>query len=353
VSADVWLSFPWYAQLALWVLAERAKGSSSRWAAYLELLPLAERRLDTPYHWADAELDALGYPFVRAAVDEQRALFADLHAAAVASAPGSALTLEALACACEAVLSRAFPTADLSDRAAGQSGGLLGALGLGGALGGGGGAPLLPEASHYALLPAVDSLNHRSGATGVFAYDSRSRALELRTGLAVRAGAEAFLEYGQKGNDELLLLYGFVEAANPYDEFATAGLQTWLRESHPPVRALADDEWARRLAQIDAAALGGALDAGALSGYGDGADGACAAAAALALGGSEALGYAALGAFCRARGRELPNRQEARDSSDGARAVTIGAFVNAKRTTLKAAEGALKRAATEAGRKRR
>ncbi|KAG8465758.1 hypothetical protein KFE25_005328 [Diacronema lutheri] len=224
-SAECWLSLPWFAQLALWVLAEEAKGPASRWAAYIELLPLEGRALDTPYHWPDADLAALRYEPIAEGAAEQRALFRSLHAAVVRSAAGSGLTLDAFACACEAVLSRAFPTAGLAERARGTGdggggggggGGLLGALASGLATATGDArAPLLDAESHYAMLPAVDSLNHRSGSTGVFSYDTANAILELRTAEAVPAGSQAFLEYGKKGNDELLLLYGFVEPDNP------------------------------------------------------------------------------------------------------------------------------------------
>lgn len=355
-SAELFVSLPWFAQLALWVLAEEAKGSSSRWAAYIELLPLQGRPLDTPYRWAAPELEALGYAPLLESVREQRQLFAEMHAAVAGSAEGSELGLEAFACACEAVLSRAFPTAGLNGRdgrergpaadaaegaEGGGGGGLLGALAGGlAAATGQGRPPLLPPDRHFALLPAIDCLNHKSGHSGVFAYDPRSRALELRTADAAAAGSQAFLEYGKKGNDELLLLYGFVEAANPYDEATSTGLSAWLRSGHPPTRSLSEEEWGRRMGALKQAGLDGALDGCTLSGAG--AQPELLEAAAIACG-SEAAALGALGGFCRHAAKELPTRQEARaGSGSGARLATVSSFVACKRATLKAAEAAIR-----------
>ncbi|KAJ1619811.1 hypothetical protein T492DRAFT_1082795 [Pavlovales sp. CCMP2436] len=349
VSPEVWLELPWYAQLATWVLAEKAKGSGGRWAAYIDLLPLEGRALDTPYHWPDAEIEALQYTWMVTSVYQQRLLFRQLHSAIVGSAPDSELTLAAFACACESVLSRAFPTGGLTAKAAeaaaaGSGGGLFGAFE-------GRKQPLLlPNAeSHYALLPAVDSLNHRSGARGIFSYDARERIMELRTYDAVRAAGQVFLEYGQKGNDELLLMYGFVEANNPYEEVSCQGLESWLRTSHPPTRSLSADEWATRTARMEEAGLTGTLDSGTLNAKGAGDQLQMAATIAC---GSDASACAALASFCRAMIKEQPSRQDARAATpSAARAQTFATFLASKRATLKAADAALRKRADALKRK--
>ena len=44
----------------------------------------------------------------------------------------------------------------------------------------------------------------------------------------VRQGAQVLLSYGDKGNDELLQLFGFVKECNPHDTFLSIGLAEFL-----------------------------------------------------------------------------------------------------------------------------
>jgi hypothetical protein len=48
---------------------------------------------------------------------------------------------------------------------------------------------------------------------------------------ALRKGEEAFNSYGDKSNDELLQLFGFVEESNPHDVFLSIGFDDFLRSS--------------------------------------------------------------------------------------------------------------------------
>ena len=41
--------------------------------------------------------------------------------------------------------------------------------------------------------------------------------------------AQAFISYGDKSNDELLQLFGFVEESNPHDVFLSIGLAEYLQ----------------------------------------------------------------------------------------------------------------------------
>ena len=53
ISAAYWQAAPWYQQLALWLVAEEAKGAESPWANYITLLP---RTVATPLHWSPEQV---------------------------------------------------------------------------------------------------------------------------------------------------------------------------------------------------------------------------------------------------------------------------------------------------------
>ena len=55
-------------------------------------------------------------------------------------------------------------------------------------------------------------------------YDEETDAFVLSTSQPLAQGAQAMLSYGDKGNDELLQLFGFVEGPNPHDRFIAIGL---------------------------------------------------------------------------------------------------------------------------------
>ena len=50
-------------------------------------------------------------------------------------------------------------------------------------------------------------------------YDEETDAFVLSTSQPLAQGSQAMLSYGDKGNDELLQLFGFVEGPNPHDRF--------------------------------------------------------------------------------------------------------------------------------------
>lgn len=83
-----------------------------------------------------------------------------------------------------------------------------------------------------ALVPLVDILNHRPGALSHWSTKTVMRhtvppeagcthcsSLRLVAGTHVSAGAQVFINYGAKGNHELLLYYGFVVPDNPANVF--------------------------------------------------------------------------------------------------------------------------------------
>lgn len=63
----VWASAPWYVQLALKLLHERAQGRASQYADYLAILPSA-KDIDLPVLWAEADVQELHYPHLQTQV---------------------------------------------------------------------------------------------------------------------------------------------------------------------------------------------------------------------------------------------------------------------------------------------
>jgi len=82
-----------------------------------------------------------------------------------------------------------------------------------------------------ALVPLVDMCNHRAGSTATLEIvedDAGDAFYELRAGVATKAGDEVFINYGAKGNEELLRCHGFVIPNNPCDVLAVDLRKLWL-----------------------------------------------------------------------------------------------------------------------------
>ncbi len=75
----------------------------------------------------------------------------------------------------------------------------------------------LPNAPRrYVLCPVVDFCNHAGDAVSDLAYEYFQNSFSLLTG-DFKRGQQVLISYGPQDNDELLQLYGFVEADNPHD----------------------------------------------------------------------------------------------------------------------------------------
>ena len=235
---------PWWARLAVRLVAEARRGAASPLAAYIDALP---REFDTLLHWTAAELDELQDPKFATAVERQRAGLARAHAAVVASGAvgGPPVSLEEFTWAAECVLSRAFGADVSGDRrvvaaavaavVAGAAGGseisLLAGLVVCAALLG---SQLYAAASgagaSYVMAPLIDSMNHDGWSRSSCGYSPLYDAFEVRAAADGAAeGSQLFITYGDaKGNDALLQYYGFVEAGNRADrawlESAALGL---------------------------------------------------------------------------------------------------------------------------------
>ncbi|CDF36799.1 unnamed protein product [Chondrus crispus] len=88
--------------------------------------------------------------------------------------------------------------------------------------------------SKFALVPVLDMTNHGSGENlANFRYDDHAGCFELVAGPdGYEEGAQVLVSYGELTNDDLYLLYGFVQAGNPYDVFEVEDLVEWVAEHH-------------------------------------------------------------------------------------------------------------------------
>jgi hypothetical protein len=255
IAEAYWQKAPWYQQLGLWIVAEKAKGAESPWANYIALLP---RTLSTPLHWTPDQLDELQYPAIALAVQEQREHFRSLTESAAQhlspSAPAGAL--DELAWAMEMVLSRSLDSAQLPQQDANMFSKLAQMAGLGGAT---------AQASTKAMVPMLDMFNHRSSARPRFGYDARTDTFSVSAECSYTKGEQVFITYGDKDNDDLLTLYGFVEEDNPNDIYQLSDLPQWLLDQCALPRC--GDAAARtaRLALLRTEGLDGPLTGGFVS----------------------------------------------------------------------------------------
>lgn len=237
------------ALVMLFLAVERARGRSSRWAQWIAALP---REFSTPLHFSDEKLELLGGTTLGKAAASLRARLAAAWArlapaaAEVAAAAGVATppTLDDFKWAYSTFWSRgmAVPWPVIVGGGAGAPG-AAGAAGAGTAADA---APAPPAASVAVevvecILPGLDFCNHAPGATtrwtlwgagggggngagageeGQNARSNPSIAVPDRVALvapaasAPRAGDELLIDYGDKSQEELLLLYGFAHATS-------------------------------------------------------------------------------------------------------------------------------------------
>jgi hypothetical protein len=247
VDSKCWDSIPdgeWFVKLALWLVSEKHKGEGSRWKEYISLLPTTTT---TPFHWTDTQLELLSYPPAVSSVREQRALFGEIWER-VSAASQSTLQKDELFWGMEMALSRAFdsstpPPANLD---------LLGRLM---------GRGTAPEAGILkALVPMGDSLNHLSDVKPILTFEPGNDRFTISADRAYSVGEQVFTSYGDKDNDSLLALYGFVEVGNPHDRFRLSGLGLFLA-AQPGGEARLEELAARRVVQ---AAIEGELLRGGL-----------------------------------------------------------------------------------------
>ncbi|KAL3932501.1 MAG: hypothetical protein SGPRY_000675 [Prymnesium sp.] len=239
VPTPLWSELRWFERLSLWLIAEKRRGSGSVVSGYIGYLPGPEEFADAPLAWTDADLAELRYPPLAVAIREQASELAQLHARLAQSAK---VSLEELTWAQQLVLSRAFSSRIASpsevapppptEEKMGPAKAWLSTLPVVGEMVKGQAPPPAPSALdslEMAMMPMLDALNHKSTATVTCAFDAERNAFVLTAGASVRKGDQVFLSYGDKSNDELLQLFGFVEENNPHETFLAIGLDEHIR----------------------------------------------------------------------------------------------------------------------------
>jgi hypothetical protein len=70
----------------------------------------------------------------------------------------------------------------------------------------------------YMMVPISDLFNHSFYNNAHWRFNDNNKSFEIYSTKAVNQGEEISLSYGEKGNLELLLNYGFTFKSNPYGE---------------------------------------------------------------------------------------------------------------------------------------
>ena len=251
VPSPLWVTLRWYERLACWLLAEQRRGESSPVSGYMGYLPGPAQFAQAPLAWTDEELAQLSYPPVAAGIREQAADLERLHDSLLRAGGALArdVSLDELRWANQLVLSRAFTStiatpAEVRARApppppAPPSPMAVTARMWFGSLPVIGGMvnekppppppPALGDGLDMAMMPMLDAFNHRSGASNTCSYDGVRNSFVLTANAPLTRGTQAFISYGDKSNDELLQLFGFVEESNPHDVFLSIGLAEYLQ----------------------------------------------------------------------------------------------------------------------------
>ncbi|PRW44382.1 Histone-lysine N-methyltransferase setd3 [Chlorella sorokiniana] len=200
---------PWSVRLAGRLLAKAAEGDACPWAPYLAVLPQQVPSPLTAFSWEDVQ--ALEYqPMLR-----QLEHTTWLASSAGQQPGGSRFSREQWDWALSVVHSRTFG-------APGPAGG-VGVRML---------VPLVDMLNHAGdfILSPPGSSNSAEGGPSVQAFENvrwdlrapagpeGEWAMEVAATRDISAGEEVLLSYGERGNDDFLLHYGFVPPRNPHDD---------------------------------------------------------------------------------------------------------------------------------------
>eukprot|EP00667_Euglena_gracilis_P014861 EG_transcript_15427 len=190
-----WLEADASTRLAIKLVAESQKGSRSKLWGWVDVLP---RKPFTPMFWTSAELEALQYPPIVAAIQQQRREWRTSFEQMRTLCPSMKITWKEFAWAMGIVRSRA----------------VAGRMPVDG--------PKRFE-TYWCLVPWVDMVNARYTSRMEVRSSVYATHMELHAGENVAKGQQVFLPYGHD-NDDLLQHYGFVEADNPQDGFCITGV---------------------------------------------------------------------------------------------------------------------------------
>lgn len=246
VSATYWRVADWDAKLATLLLYHQSLGALSAWYDYVQSLPLP---------WTAADLapgDALDlqYTPMLDAVEVYRFRLADEYQRMRASLPAQmreTVSEEDFGWAWKVVHSRAFSIPPGGFAASATRMGLRGSMQRDTI-----GVAEWPR--KFALVPLLDMMNHGTGRKlAKFRFDAVHETFELVAGAdGYEPHSQVLVSYGDLTNDDLLLLYGFVQAGNPSDVFEVEDIQEWATDHK------ANSEWnlyARKIGVLEETGL--------------------------------------------------------------------------------------------------
>lgn len=235
VDPGYYKTCPWYVKMAILLLFEQSKGTSSRIYGYIEQLP---QSIDTPVRWSEKELDELQDAGFKESVIKQKEDWSRLYQEFQDNLKGNKKTYEEFLWALENVRSRSFsgPYAGspIKDRltmalvlAAGGAGyAAISHIPLESLLNAGISVAcfnllydlvLSSRLKWYAMCPIIDSLNHSGFVKSMIEYEYFKDTFVVSTDTNYSKGCQIFISYGEKTNGQLLQYYGFVLDDNPHD----------------------------------------------------------------------------------------------------------------------------------------
>ncbi|KAK7202762.1 hypothetical protein BZA70DRAFT_312896 [Myxozyma melibiosi] len=177
----------------IYLCLQRLEGENAEYFPYIKTLPSL---FGTPIFFTANELDLLRGTNLYGDVEQRRAKWITEHSEILPHIPDtfdkSRLTSELYLWACTVLTSRSFPSKIVFNTAAEEE-----------------------DSSYPVLIPLVDSLNHYPRTPVVWNVDPSSFALAAAT--TIEEGREIFNNYGPKGNEELLMGYGFCLPDNEFD----------------------------------------------------------------------------------------------------------------------------------------
>ena len=68
------------------------------------------------------------------------------------------------------------------------------------------------------MVPFLDLANHSNSPNASFQVDPVENCVNLIALKDIESGAEVLIQYGEKGNEELMFQYGFAIEDNPFNK---------------------------------------------------------------------------------------------------------------------------------------
>ncbi|WBW71675.1 ribosomal lysine methyltransferase Set10 [Schizosaccharomyces osmophilus] len=181
--------------LYTFLVLESLKTSNSKWAAYIEYLP---KSFNTPTYFNDEDKQYLKATNIEFALQDRlhnwRHAYEDVLK--LGSFSTNQFTFDLFIWAATVFTSRCFSSSLINSR-------------------------ISKEDASPILLPLIDSLNHKAMQPILWKTDVRdTMSVQLVSQNTTSRGQQIFNNYGPKGNEELLLGYGFCLEDNAFDNVA-------------------------------------------------------------------------------------------------------------------------------------